>query len=378
MPAGRDVTYATFVLDYRPLKTEPHRVRILVGEDKLTYASYAGSPAANLLETKIILNSIISDASKGACFMSADLKDFFLATPMEGDEYMRVKYKHIPEDIRIRYNLKTKVTKDNYVFIRIEKGMYGLKQAALLAYNHLKENLAQDGYSPIIGTVGLWKHETRSTNFCVCVDDFGIKYFTTDDAHHLLNSLGKHYKYTTDRKGKNYCGLTMDRNFTDGYMDISIPEYVPNSLKPLCHTPEKSPQFYPHEHAPIQYGQKGAHQFSTALDKSPQLTTAETKHTQSTTCSFLYYGRAIDYSILPALNDIASAQAQPTIKTKKRLRDSCTMYTHTQMPTFVSTPATRFSTLTVTQLTWYIPNPGAESPATFTSWTIPTSQSIRK
>ena len=94
---------------------------------------------------------------------------------MEGDEYMRVKYKHIPEDIRIRYNLKTKVTKDDYVFIRIEKDMYGLKQDALLAYNNPKKNLAQDGYSTIIGTVGLWKHETHPTKFCVCVDDFGIK-----------------------------------------------------------------------------------------------------------------------------------------------------------------------------------------------------------
>ena len=96
------------------------------------------------------------------------------------------------------------------MFIRIEKGMYGLKQAALLAYNHLKESSAQDGYSPIIGTVSLWKHETRPTRFCVCVDNFGIKYFTTDYANHLLNSLGKHYKYTTDWKGKHYFGLTMD------------------------------------------------------------------------------------------------------------------------------------------------------------------------
>ena len=141
------------------------------------YASDAVSPAANLLETKILLNSIISDASKGARFMSADLKDLFLATPMEGDEYTRIKYKHIPEDIRIRYNLKTKVTKDDYVFIHIKTGMYCLKLSALLAYNHPRENLAQDGYSPIIGTIGIWKKKTRPTKFCVCVDDFGIKYF---------------------------------------------------------------------------------------------------------------------------------------------------------------------------------------------------------
>ena len=80
---------------------------------------------------------------------------------MESDEYMRVKYKHIPEEICIRYNLKTEVTQEDYVFIRIEKGMYGLKQAAFLAYKHLKENLAQDGYSPIISNYR--SMETRDT-----------------------------------------------------------------------------------------------------------------------------------------------------------------------------------------------------------------------
>ena len=32
----------------------------------------------------------------------------------------------------------------------------------------------------------------------------------------------------------------------------------------------------------------------------------------------MYYGRAIDYTILPALNDIASAQAQPTQRTRDK------------------------------------------------------------
>ena len=109
----------------------------------------------------------------------------------------------------------------------------------------------------------------------------------------------------------------MDWDYTDEYVDISIPEYVPDSLKRLRHTPSKSPQFSPHEHAPIQYKQKGAQQFATAPDTSPHLKTAEKKQIQSTTGSFLYYGREIYYSILPALNDIASAQAQPNIYKKK-------------------------------------------------------------
>ena len=55
VPTGRRVTYATFVLDYRPLKGEPYRVRITVGGDRLTYSDDAGSPAANLMEAKILV-----------------------------------------------------------------------------------------------------------------------------------------------------------------------------------------------------------------------------------------------------------------------------------------------------------------------------------
>ena len=50
------------VCNCRPLKEEKHRVRIIVGGDKLPCNDDAGSLAADLLETKILLNSTISDA----------------------------------------------------------------------------------------------------------------------------------------------------------------------------------------------------------------------------------------------------------------------------------------------------------------------------
>ena len=37
VPKDRDVTYATFVLDHRPLKTEEYRVRITVCGNRLYY-----------------------------------------------------------------------------------------------------------------------------------------------------------------------------------------------------------------------------------------------------------------------------------------------------------------------------------------------------
>ena len=316
IPSGRKITYATFVLDYRPLKSEPHRIRITVGGDRLTYPFDTGSPAANLLETKLLLNSTISDAHRGSRFMSADLKNFFLATPMARDEFMRVKLQYFPADICTKYDLASKVAPDGYVYIRIKKGMYGLKQAALLAYNHLKQSLASSGYAPIVGTAGLWAHATRATKFCLCVDDFGIKYFSKDDADHLLASLSKHYQYTTDWTGTNYCGLTLDWHYQQGYVDISMPAYVKNSLKRFNHSPSKSPQYSPHAHFSIQYGQ-GTRQYATAPDLSPPLSPADTTHIQSVIGTYLYYGRALDHTILPALNSIASAQSAPTQNTKK-------------------------------------------------------------
>ena len=77
VPDNKKVTYASFVLDYRPLKAEPWRVRLVVGGDKLPYDDDPGSPAASLIETKLLINSVISDAKRGAKFMSLDLKDYF-------------------------------------------------------------------------------------------------------------------------------------------------------------------------------------------------------------------------------------------------------------------------------------------------------------
>ena len=77
VPRDIDVTYATFVLDDRPLKTEEYRVRVTVGGNRLSYEDDSGSPAANLLETKVLINSVILDAKSGAQFMTADIKDYF-------------------------------------------------------------------------------------------------------------------------------------------------------------------------------------------------------------------------------------------------------------------------------------------------------------
>ena len=328
VPANKAVTYANFVCDFKPLKSEMYRIRLVAGGDKLNYAGDPGAPAASLLETKLMINSVISDAKHGAKFMSCDLKDFFLATPMLNAEYMRIHYKYIPQDIRDMYDLDTKLAADGHIYIKIKKGIYGLKQAAVLAYDNLVKNLSSHGYSPIPHTIGIWQHATRRTKFCLCVDDFGVKYFTKQDADHLLQALGQHYEYTVDWSGQNFCGLHFDWHYDAGYVDVSMPGYIKAVLHRFLHPQPKSPQFSPHAHVPIKYGLK-TRQYALEPDTSPLLDKKGIKYVQQVVGSLLYYARALDGTMLPTLNIIGSEQASPTKQTEqkcKRLLDYAATY----------------------------------------------------
>jgi hypothetical protein len=159
IPKGRKVTYANAVCDYRPLKDDPYRVlRLTVCGDRLPYPADAGAPAATILEAKLLFNSVIS--TPAAKFMTADIKDYFLCTPMERYEYIKIHYRMIPEEIRIQYKLANLVESDDYVYCEVRKGMYGLKQAARLGFDNLVKHLAPHGYYPIRASPGLWSHTT--------------------------------------------------------------------------------------------------------------------------------------------------------------------------------------------------------------------------
>ena len=231
---------------------------------------------------------------------------------------MRVRAKHVPLDIIEYYNLRDLITNDGFIYIRIDKGMYGLKNAAILAYENLKQQLAPHGYFPVIGTTGLWQHKTRRTRFCLCVDDFGIKVFNKADAQHLLEALQSHYTITTDWTGSDYCGLHLKWDYDAGHVDISMPGYVSKLLKRLNYSPKILPQTSPHEHSPIRYTKKGEQQLATSPDPTPLLPPPERRRLQSIVGSLLYYGRALEYPILPALNDISREQSEPMVRTMKK------------------------------------------------------------
>ena len=62
VPMSRIVTYANMICYYRPHKNDKFCVRLTVDGDRLVYDNDATSSAASLLETKLLLNSTISNA----------------------------------------------------------------------------------------------------------------------------------------------------------------------------------------------------------------------------------------------------------------------------------------------------------------------------
>ena len=98
IPSNEKIRHASFVCDHRLLKPEKRRTHLVIGGDKLPYYDDAGSPAANLIGTKLLLNSVISDAHQGASFMTLDLKDHFLASPIPNPAYMKITFRYIPTD----------------------------------------------------------------------------------------------------------------------------------------------------------------------------------------------------------------------------------------------------------------------------------------
>ena len=78
------------------------------------------------------------------------------------------------------------------------------------------------------------------------------------------------------------------------------------------------PQLTPHEWTEPVYGQK--RQFAKADDTTPLLNKKGIKRVQRIVGIFLYYGRAIDNTILPTLNEISASQAAPTENTNGKIK----------------------------------------------------------
>ena len=219
------MAYSNIICDHRPLETEVNCVRFTIGGDVLDYTGGVSSPAASLLKEKLLINSVILDSHLGAKVMSLDIRDYFLQYFLDNPEYLRIHSKYVINGIQKKYNLTSFIASDIYVYCKIKKEMYGLKKVVCLAREQLIKNLKPYEYfpSPILPNISL--HQSKPTKFWLCWR-LWIEVFSEADANHLMDSLLTAYSITIDKTDSDLCGLHLDWNYKDGWVDISMPQNV--------------------------------------------------------------------------------------------------------------------------------------------------------
>jgi hypothetical protein len=98
IPPGRIVTYARFICTFRPEKTEQNSTRLTVGGNLITdYTGETSTDTAGLELIKLHWLSVLS--TKNAKYMTMDIGNFYLNSPLDRFEYMRINISDVPLEV---------------------------------------------------------------------------------------------------------------------------------------------------------------------------------------------------------------------------------------------------------------------------------------
>jgi len=194
------------------------------------------------------------------------------------------------------------------------KGIYGLPQAGILAQRQLIGHLAIHGYHQAEDTPCLFRHTSRNIAFTLVVDDFGVKHSTRADLEHLLTSLREVYTVKESKDGLKYIGIKIGFDRPNRSVSLSMPLYIEKALQRFDYM--KTYQFKRSKscQSPTIYvtpNYNTREQTARPLDVSEPMPEM-VKYVQTVLGSLLYYARAIDSTILVAVNKIAACQTTPT------------------------------------------------------------------
>jgi hypothetical protein len=297
------------------------RVRGTAGGEKTNYPFDVSAKTAEMEMFKTLIQAAVSERRNSHCqrgkFMTLDIKDFYLGASLDGrPEFIRIPIKYIPESILTAYNLTKFITNGSILF-QIDKCMYGLPQAGLISQKKLFQHLEKNGYIQDTNVPCLFRHKTLDVTFILVVDDFGVKYSNSKDVNNLISVLEELYELKIDWDGNKYLGFDIRFDDTNHTVSVSMPGYVDKLLQRfnsagLILRGAASPAVY----LPPAYGIKV--QKVDEIDVSDVLNKDEIKLLQEIIGTLLFYARAVDYTMLTAVNHVSSLQSKPTKDVLKR------------------------------------------------------------
>ena len=94
---------------------------------------------------------------------------------------MRLPMNILSKEIVHALNFTSVVDDFGWVYMKVEKGMYGLKQAGIIVNQALVKHTAPYGHHSICHTHGLLVHDNRGKTFSLVVNDFCVQYTSQAD-----------------------------------------------------------------------------------------------------------------------------------------------------------------------------------------------------
>jgi hypothetical protein len=132
--AGKFFTYMNPVVDYRPQKKDPYRIRITAGGNSINYESNASVRTADVDMAKLHRNSVVSTPLAG--YTCLDIRNFYLMAALEYFEYRQMPLTLFPAWIIEQYDMK-KHALNGYIHLEMWRAVWGLPQAGILANKRL-------------------------------------------------------------------------------------------------------------------------------------------------------------------------------------------------------------------------------------------------
>jgi hypothetical protein len=149
------------------------------------------------------------------------------------------------------------------------------------------------------------------------VEDFGFKYVGREHAEHLMECIKKNYNISSNWEGSAYCGLTLEWNYNNRTVDLSMPGCIKAALHKYQHSAPTRPEYEPHTWNPPLYGAKA--QYVEDENNSPALSVKDVNKLQQLTGTLLYYARAVDPTLIMPINVLASEQTKATSDTADKV-----------------------------------------------------------
>ena len=149
------------------------------------------------------------------------------------------------------------------------------------------------------------------------VDGFRVKYLVKENALHLKSGLEDKYKVTTEWEVKLHIGIALKWGYEKVTVQISMPGYVRTALHSFQRKKTKRPQDSPYSWTQPIYEKNN----QMIPEKAPakKMDDNNQKILQKIVGNFIYYTRAVDPTIIMALNSLAEVQNTLTIETAKQV-----------------------------------------------------------